>query len=51
MKKLISIILSAVMILSMSIPVFAAETPNTHFRFLPLLFPMPISSQKLHLQL
>lgn len=31
MKKLISIILSAVMILSMSIPVFAAETPKYSF--------------------
>ena len=39
MKKLISIILSAVMILSMSIPVFAAETPNTHFEISSLAFP------------
>lgn len=39
MKKLISIILSAVMILSMSIPVFAAETPNTHFEISSPAFP------------
>lgn len=39
MKKLISIILSAVMMLSMSIPVFAAETPNTHFEISSPAFP------------
>ena len=39
MKKLISIILSAIMMLSMSIPVFAAETPNTHFEISSPAFP------------
>lgn len=39
MKKLISIILSAVMMLSMAIPVLAAETPDTQFEISSPTFP------------